>query len=329
MNWRWVLMIVVVVAIVPAGSPIDISYVSSDSMEPTLQTGDGYVLVPAGEIQEGDVVTFRSPRDGELVTHRVVGVDSERLTTKGDANEATDQAAGAPPVPKSAVVGEVLTVAGTVVRIPGVGPATTVLNQHRLAAVGIAAAGLLLGERQRHPGTADRRPTRVGELLVPLIVALGIFAIVMVFVATSVHTLTFVAVEGDTDQPRQLTVGESGTRPVVLEGTAPPLSHRVVSADGMELTDVEQQSGRIELAVTVPPPQRPGELTKRVRVYHYPATLPQPMLEGLHGVHPLVAAIGSVGVLFAPLVGIALLCLDCRKPVRGVRSRRLRGLLGR
>lgn len=328
MDWRWVLMIVVVVAIVPAGSPIDISYVSSDSMEPTLQTGDGYVLVPAGQIQEGDIVTYRSPEDGELVTHRVVDVDSEGLTTKGDANEVTDQAAGAPPVPTSAVVGEVLTVAGTVVRIPGLGPATTWLNQHLLAAVGIGVAALLLGEL-RQSGPADRRPTRVGELLVPLVVALGVFAIVMVFVATSTHTLTFVAVEDDTDQPRQLTVGESGTRPVVLEGTAPPLSHRVVSADGMELTDIEQQSGRIDLAVTVPPPQRPGEVTKRVRVYHYPATLPRPMLKGLHGVHPLMAAISSVGVLFAPMVGIALLCLDCRKPVRGVRSRRLRGLLER
>ena len=328
MDWRWVLMIVVVVAIVPAGSPIDISYVSSDSMEPTLQTGDGYVLVPAGQVQEGDIVTYRSPADGELVTHRVVDVDTAGLTTKGDANQVTDQAAGAPPVPTSAVVGEVLTVADTVVRIPGLGTATTWLNQHLLVALGIGAATLLLG-KLRQPRAADRRPTRVGELVVPLVVILGVFAIVMVFVATSTHTLTFVAIDGATDHPRQLTVGESGTKPVTLEGTAPPLSHRVVSTDGMKLTDIEQQPGRIELSVTVPPPQRPGDVTKRVRVYHYPATLPQPILRQLHAVHPLVAATSSVAVSFAPLLGAALLCLDCRRLIRGPRSRRMRGVFER
>lgn len=85
--------------------------VLSSSMSPSIGAGDVVVVndVQPGEIQTGDVITFRPPggADRPVVTHRVVEVvesgESPRFRTKGDANEAPDERL----VPSSAVVGKV------------------------------------------------------------------------------------------------------------------------------------------------------------------------------------------------------------------------------
>ena len=60
-----------------------------------------YVKESAGGIQTGDVITFY--RNGELVTHRVVEINTDEKTyiTKGDANQVND----VQPVAWSDVVG--------------------------------------------------------------------------------------------------------------------------------------------------------------------------------------------------------------------------------
>lgn len=69
--------------------------VSTGSMEPALPVGSvvyAQAVAPA-ELQEGDVVTFASARQGDsVVTHRVVANDpaAQELTTQGDANTAPD-----------------------------------------------------------------------------------------------------------------------------------------------------------------------------------------------------------------------------------------------
>lgn len=328
MKWYWLpIILALALFIAPASSPVQLSYVTSDSMEPTLHPGDGYVLVPAGEVEEGDVITFRERQTGEYVTHRAVEVTSKGVVTKGDANEVTDQSAGYAHVRRSAVRGKALTVGGTVVRIPGLGAAVSWIEQRGLALAGVSVAALLFRELSRDGRTSANRPARVGDILTPLLAGLGIFAVAMVFVAASTQPITYVALTADTDHPQRLTVGESATKPVLLVGDAPPFTHRVVSAEGMRIVDVEDRGAELRLTASIPPPRASGPYTKRVSVYHYPATLPKPMLAQLHTVHPLFAAIPSVGVLLAPLYVLALLWTDSRRPLRAPRSRRLREVI--
>lgn len=77
--------------------------VTSGSMTPTYPVGSQVVVEPLDhpggidEVSVGDVVTFMPhPDDPSLVTHRVVGIGSTTggevvLTTRGDANTATDE----------------------------------------------------------------------------------------------------------------------------------------------------------------------------------------------------------------------------------------------
>ena len=65
--------------------------VRSESMVPTLNMGDVIVVGPVkGEIETGMIVTYQPEPNSDLVTHRVVSVEGENLTTKGDANEDPD-----------------------------------------------------------------------------------------------------------------------------------------------------------------------------------------------------------------------------------------------
>jgi signal peptidase I len=82
-------------------------YVVSESMAPTFSTGDLILTSRSyNGIQEGDVVAYKADwLDGLLVTHRVVEVNGDQLTAKGDNNSAED-----PVFDKSKVYGEVVAV---------------------------------------------------------------------------------------------------------------------------------------------------------------------------------------------------------------------------
>ncbi|MDS0475078.1 signal peptidase I [Natrinema sp. 1APR25-10V2] len=87
----------------------DAYIVTSDSMQPTISSGDVVVTteVPADQIETGDVVTFHAGDDPDrgYITHRVIETREENgqlyFKTKGDANEDPDQGY----VPASATAG--------------------------------------------------------------------------------------------------------------------------------------------------------------------------------------------------------------------------------
>jgi signal peptidase len=78
--------------------------VLSGSMEPVLSPGDVVIVDSSGPVQNGDVITYRSPGDSVPTTHRVVGEVDGRYETKGDANEEADTGTVAP----EAIIGKVV-----------------------------------------------------------------------------------------------------------------------------------------------------------------------------------------------------------------------------
>jgi len=68
--------------------------VLSSSMSPALHRGDVIMIQPVAHetIKAGDIITYGSPLDGKLVTHRVIEIEENSLyfKTQGDANEDPD-----------------------------------------------------------------------------------------------------------------------------------------------------------------------------------------------------------------------------------------------
>lgn len=79
--------------------------VTSDSMRPLLRMGDVVVVQPVDPqaIQPGEVLVVQ--RDGEWITHRLVGVDENGWHTHGDNTSYADEAVSA-----DQIVGRVSTI---------------------------------------------------------------------------------------------------------------------------------------------------------------------------------------------------------------------------
>lgn len=75
--------------------------VLSGSMEPEFSTGDLIIVQQANVYAQNDIVVFQDGRS--LVVHRIISMDGETVTTKGDANNIADE-----PIHISAIKGKVI-----------------------------------------------------------------------------------------------------------------------------------------------------------------------------------------------------------------------------
>ena len=64
--------------------------VMTGSMEPTISTGSLILVKEEKEYKVKDIVTYKN--DNEYVTHRIVKIENDEITTKGDNNNTEDKA---------------------------------------------------------------------------------------------------------------------------------------------------------------------------------------------------------------------------------------------
>ena len=107
------------------------SVVLSGSMEPALSVGDLLILKAEESYTEGDMVVYQS--GNMAVVHRIVAMDAETATTRGDANNADDA-----PIPHSAIKGRVISV------LPKVGKLVWAIKSPAGLIVTVALAVLLV-----------------------------------------------------------------------------------------------------------------------------------------------------------------------------------------
>lgn len=317
-----IVFVVVIVAAVPAGSPVQLSYVYSDSMEPTIGVDDGYVLVPAGEVTAGEIVTFWSPSKDAYVTHRVVSRTDAGFITKGDNNPSTDQDAGYPPVSRDRVVGEVLTLGGEPIVVPHLGTAIESVRTHllELLAGALGAMGLYsASSASRH----RRSLTRLRDVFQPLFL-IGLLSItgLLAFGQPS-HEITLVAVDstGPSGGSGVIPVGSSKPVEVVVKQRAQPLLTRVVETNGLTATTQAQNATAVSVSGTVPPPASTGVVRVGITANSYPAIVPEWLLARLQAVHPLLASGASAVAVLTPFWALYHVLVDPDTPLREPPSR--------
>ena len=76
--------------------------VASGSMEPTLYVDDVILVnVTQDNLKKGDIIAFQS--DDVVITHRIILIDGDMITVKGDSNNTIDK-----PINRSQVIGKVV-----------------------------------------------------------------------------------------------------------------------------------------------------------------------------------------------------------------------------
>lgn len=355
-----VIVAVLLALVAPAASPLQISYVTSDSMEPAIGTDDGYVLVPAGEVIPGEIITFYSDQRDGYVTHRVVGTTADGYLTQGDNNPSTDQAAGNPPVERDAIAGQVLTVGGTPILIPQLGAIIGFLRANWMLVFSLASLLIVVralrGSNDAAVSSGSRSILYSRQVVIPTVL-MTIAVSVLLISAGATHTeLTYSVTETGDEDPRVLSVGENTTVSLDASVVKTPLTQVLIETEGMTLinttrTDATEATNAtaaaadnrqpgifgtfrqqfltassLTLNADVPAQAQPGAHTAEVSMYPYPATLPKDTLAQLHRIHPWLAALGSVLVVIVPGYVLYWLLIDTTTPIRSSRRRWLHRL---
>jgi signal peptidase I len=154
------LLAVVAVALVwPVSAGGQFGYVTTHgiSMEPRFHTGDLAVVHPVSEYRVGDITAYHNRMLHTIVLHRIVAIDGDRYTFKGDNNSWLDQER---PV-RSQLIGTL------VLRVPHGGvwlrrlisPPALGLAAFALLATGAAASRRRRRKRRMSRHAASRRRT--------------------------------------------------------------------------------------------------------------------------------------------------------------------------
>lgn len=300
------------------GTPLQLSYVYSDSMEPTIGQGDGYIVGSADDIGSGDIITFDSETRNEFVTHRVVAVTDDGYITQGDNNPSTDQAVGHPVVTDADVVGTVFAIRGQPVVIPWLASMVAVLSTYW--PLGVLAVLLGGGLIERNPRTRDI--VRVNDLMTPLVLMTVIGTALALAYAAPTYTMAFTAAVTDDAGDRIIAVGESATRSIEV-AAHPPFTYQFVEGSGVTVLDVVTNGDTADVEIEVPAQSNGGLYEATVTTHYYPAVLPYRLVSVLHAIHPAAASLASIGTIVAPLYAVHRLIVDGRAPIE--RTSRSRG----
>lgn len=114
-----ILLSVLVILILAFGLKIlSFSVVVSDSMKPDFQRGDLVMTESVfKEPQVGDIITFKAVDVQNPITHRVVNIKDDIITTKGDNNPLSDDFG----TTKDDIIAKAIVIRGSPVVIPGIG----------------------------------------------------------------------------------------------------------------------------------------------------------------------------------------------------------------
>jgi len=329
------------------GFPSPISFVETDSMEPQLEPGDGFVGIPrpvAGDIEQGDVVTFEAQAvgGGGLTTHRIIDETEAGYITKGDANPFNDTAAGEPPVTESQIKLVVVQIDGRILVIPNVGQVTSAVEG--IIAAGIGAIGLgslsagnpgivigivglvLVGGSILYDSvtddnirTSNRSTRRSGMidsrlLLLVLLLILSLPLLSVSMLPSGTDELTILSSERP--NPNDAAIIEAGNYSeanVTLENSQPLPMVIIVEpgSEGIEVFDQVLPAASGETVTTrfrVWAPEETGNYVRSRSVSYYIHVLPASWIAFLHNIHPAIALATTTGIILLPVtVGFLLL----------------------
>ena len=345
------------------GQPILLGFVVTGSMSPTLEPGDGFVAIPpafAGEVEEGDVVTFdaRELQGGGLTTHRIVGETDEGYVTQGDANPFTDQDGPEPPVQESQIAAvawqfddEIVTIpylgtvamalqgaVGTLIGLLGVVPGGDSISDGNAGSLMIGGGVLLLlysfasdlfggdkrsgTDRSRSRGGAMRASVILGVILLLILVP----ATASMVVPSGTNDVTIVSSQSPSENPTVIERGGTQTLEynVSNNGYIPLVVLIEPASTGVEVertTHVLYRGQSADTTATLFAPEETGVYYRAVSERQYIGILPASMIVALHGIHPWVAIAVIDGVIALLVAGLFAVAIGFR-PLRFRESNR-------
>ena len=328
------------------GQPILLGFVTSDSMEPTMEAGDGFVAVPtavAGPVEQGDVVVYRAEtfEGGGLTTHRIVDRTDRGFITRGDGNPFTDQDNGEPPVRREQIVAVALQFDTDPVVIPYLGTfatgVQTVLGTAQAHLSGFLGTSALVGTQglaylifaltlllyvldvwfsgDRRRVRDQKRETGMNTRLVVGTMALALVLAATVTMVAPAGTQSFDIVSAESPSERSDVVQRGTTESLqFVVGNGGEVPVYVFFGEGSDNIDISPQSFRVggntqrNGTLSLSAPQETGPYRYYLTEHRYLALLPESHVRTLYQMHPWLPIVVIDALIGVPfyLLGITL-----------------------
>ncbi|RLI28886.1 signal peptidase I [Candidatus Bathyarchaeota archaeon] len=312
--------------------PILFSFTMSNSMEPTIGTGDFFIVVPKffiSDIRVGDIILFYNPKYDFPVCHRVVGLTDEGYITRGDNSPFTDQQAGIPPIREEHIIGKVLTFQGKPILTPKLGllilRIQLMIKGYTLPlALGLAVLGavsLVTGKEYKL-----KKRKRVFKLKVRY-VFIGCLAFLVFFTAllmvSKSQTVEFKYLA--TDLPTHgyiIMLGGRSEWSIIVNNTSliPFYIYVTPLTDG--LTTENESLGLVmpgageEFKLQIRAKNKIGWYTEKAGVYLYIAILPEDLVKKLADIHPYAPILMTTFAICLPFTLVYFIIEERDRVVR-------------
>jgi signal peptidase len=336
--------------------PTTVGVISSGSMEPVLHRGDIILWHPADPdtVRVGDVIVYQSYADPtKTVTHRVVDIDHKEgntyFTTKGDANDWTDQKG--PHVPEPLIGedhfrGKILSVAQRPLSIPLVGETWFFIASYLagepgafpwLAFLIIGIVLLIFGSVTYKKAKKDKTkkamelffgPEKVRAKTV-FMYALTIYVVILMLSTFTFHDVASASVGVNSSTPEtdiffEMDPGSSSEKNLTITAPSTPLYHKIVvfpEGDAAQFMNIEEpvftatprQAYECKVNASVPIYAHDGVYSGEIYVYSSPywQVLPDSFMENELRKNPRNAVLyfDLISGFLLTLISVALLIL--------------------
>lgn len=336
-------IVLVLLAILGLGSlsqqAPNFSYVYSDSMEPTINTGDGFFVIPSNNYQINDIIVFRSTfLDAELITHRIIAITSDGFITQGDNSPNIDQNVGEPVVIPDRIIGKVLTVFNNPVVIPQVGNYLLMIQSRMgsftsMIAILLFVVASLFLIRDLFTGKYKRKSKirlRMHHVYQALALTTTAVLIVTLLVGSSYVQIRYLISQNPGNIGLQTRPNQIGETDYLISNNSILPVYSFISAIEPIISEVKVVSiGSLSvqtIQVKVNPQTKLGWYTGYIQVMNLPALLPRFLVERLYLVHPWMAIFSIILATYGWLLLLIKIfeltfSLSGRVPIKGLKDK--------
>jgi len=303
------------------GHPVLFSYTMTNSMEPTIDQGDMFFIVPniIHEPRENDIIVFEEIYSNKFIVHRVIGVNENgEYYTKGDNSIFSDQQADFSTIDRSKVIGTVFSPFNRTITIPEIGNIINnisgmVSRWYMLMVAAIAILIFLSLKPHTRFKTTNETHVRMRHVFILCTAFILLWSTIILIISSQTISTRYLV----TDTPiteSEVLPGQTFEMEYSIErlGFIPTTIFMTPLSDNSKVDKSSKIlfGGSYTGKMTIVAPEDAGFHYAKISVRAYLPIMPTKMIEKLYEMHYLIPIIVSDLILLIPLLSYYLLYCD-------------------
>jgi len=295
------------------GSPVLFSYTMTDSMEPTINQGDLFFIMPnfVHTPKENDIIVFEDPDNYRYIVHRVIDVTEEgEYYTRGDNSIFSDQQADMATIDESMIVGTVFSPFNKTITLPKFGSIikaiSSFVSKWYMLIIGVIAILTFVSFKpQKKFKTARETHIRIRHVFVLSAVVIIVWSSLILILSSQTISTNYYVTDNPIDETSILP-GDTFEMDYSVEhlGFIPTMMFMTSLNENatIDKTRVLLINDSYEGIMTIQAPEKIGNHNASISVRSYLPLMPADVIEWLYQTHFFLPVIVTDLILLLPLI---------------------------